>query len=61
MTDFHYCSIRKCGCPLNGHELACLEDREYIRIHTKILTGYELTDRELTDMINKIKSQHETI
>lgn len=46
-----------CPRPLNGHELACLEDREYMRVHTKILTGYELNDAELDDMINKIKKQ----
>jgi len=51
-----YCK-EKCSRPLNGHELACLEDREYMRIYTEILTGYKLNDKELTDMINKIKRQ----
>lgn len=57
MIDFHKCSVRKCSRPLNRHELACLEDREYMRIHTEILTGYKLSDKELTDMITKIKKQ----
>ena len=52
----HYSGV-KCGRALNGHELACLEDREYIRTHAKIITGYELTDKELDDMISKIKAQ----
>lgn len=46
-----------CGRALNGHEVACLEDREYIRTYTKILTGYKLSDKELDKMISKIKAQ----
>lgn len=40
---------------LNGRELACLEDKEYIRLHAKVLSGYELTDKELDNMISEIK------
>ena len=51
----HYSDVN-CGRALNGHELACLEDREYIRTYTKILTGYKLSDKELDKMISKIKA-----
>ena len=56
-TQSTYKEFLRCSRPLNGHELACLEDREYMRIHAEILTGYKLSDKELDEMINKIKQQ----
>lgn len=42
---------------LNVHELACLQDKEYMRLYAEILTGYKLNDKELNNMITAIKKQ----